>query len=50
MITLGIYVMRLHLLTDILIMASAVLLARLDLSRIGSPHLCSPRRFLLFCW
>ena len=34
-ITLGIYLLRLNLLSDILIIASAVLLARLDFSRIG---------------
>ncbi|MEC8214617.1 MAG: hypothetical protein VX069_06060 [Cyanobacteriota bacterium] len=34
-ITLGIYVLRLNLLSDILIMATSILLARLDLSRIG---------------
>ena len=34
-IVLGLYVMRLHRLTDVMILASAVLLARLDLIRIG---------------
>ena len=34
-ITLGIYALRLHLFADILIISSAVLLARLDLTRIG---------------
>ena len=34
-VTLGIYVLRLNLLADVLIIASAVLLARLDLTRIG---------------
>ena len=34
-ITLGLYLLRLNLLSDILIIASAVLLVRLDLSRIG---------------
>ena len=32
---IGLYVMRLHRLTDVMILASAVLLARLDLIRIG---------------
>ena len=36
-ITLGIYVLRLNLLSDILIMATSILLARLDLSRIEPP-------------
>ena len=34
-IVLGLYVVRLHRLTDVMILASAVLLARLDLIRIG---------------
>ena len=34
-IVVGLYVMRLHRLTDVMILASAVLLARLDLIRIG---------------
>ena len=34
-VTAGIYVLRLNLLADVLIIASAVLLARLDLTRIG---------------
>ena len=34
-VTLGIYVLRLNLLADVLIIATAVLLARLDLTRIG---------------
>ena len=34
-ITLGIYLLRLNMLSDILIMATSILLARLDLSRIG---------------
>ena len=34
-ITAGIYLLRLDLLSDVLILASAVLLARLDLTRVG---------------
>lgn len=34
-ITLGIYALRMHLFADILIISSSVLLARLDLTRIG---------------
>ena len=34
-ITLGIYMLRLKMLSDILIIATSILLARLDLSRIG---------------
>ena len=39
-ITGGIYLLKLNVLTDVLILASAVLLARLDLI----PHRCSARR------
>ena len=44
-IVLGIYLLRLNLLSDLLILASALLLARLDLVRLGV--MTSPQRSLL---
>jgi hypothetical protein len=44
-IVLGIYLLRLNLLSDLLILASALLLARLDLVRLGV--MTDPRRSLL---
>ena len=44
-IVLGIYLLRLNLLSDLLILASALLLARLDLGRLGV--LTAPRGSLL---
>ena len=44
-IVIGIYLLRLNLLSDLLILASALLLARLDLVRLGV--MTSPQRSLL---
>ena len=46
-ITAGIYLLRLSLLSDVLILASAVLLARLDLTRAGALPPPLPSMYLL---
>ena len=47
MVTVGIYVLFLNMLSDLLVLASAVLLARLDLARIGISFRPSTSMFLM---